>query len=326
MSKGTSMLLALVTLVVAGVMTSSASALPDISVSLPGPLKCYEVSNFSVAENRAGNWNTSTCMGTEQAKLSSKWVLAEPLVKLPSTTSLWCAKLTPYKEGTNSATGTFTNATCTASTKENGEFADVIVPGNGYPLHIEITLLTQATKLSAGSEKTTLKGVGLLLLYLISQLTALGTFEVLFLAVESAEKVKCNSAGDKSGEILTSGTFHIVYTSLSGSANGLQLGVLFLPLPVSVTCGEEKIKIQGSALSSISGAGTEGTELTNLAGSLTGNGKGVPALKVFYNDAGEAKEAKLESNFGAGFVQTAEETGSVSAKALEGEMFVITSR
>ena len=45
MSKRKSLLLALLTLVVTGVMTSSAFALPDISVSLL-PLACYKVSNF----------------------------------------------------------------------------------------------------------------------------------------------------------------------------------------------------------------------------------------------------------------------------------------
>jgi hypothetical protein len=196
-----------------------------------------------------------------------------------------------------------------------------------YPLHLEVTLLTLKTKLSAVAEATSLKGEGLLVLFLTAALTSLGTFEALFLKVVNAVGTACESQGDKSGEILTKGTFHLVYTSLSGSAFGLQLGVLFLVelVPV-VTCGEEKIKIKGSVIGAIGGAGTEGTELTSLTATLNGNSKGTPTFNVFYNDEGLPRLAKLESNFGAGFVATAEETGTVTTFALEGKMFVVTSR
>jgi hypothetical protein len=199
--------------------------------------------------------------------------------------------------------------------------------GGSYPLHLEVTLLTLATKLSAVAEATALTGEGLLVLFLTAALTSLGTFQALFLKVKNAGGAKCASEGDKEGEILTRGTFHLVYTSLSGSAFGLQLGVLFLVelVPV-VTCGEEKIKIKGSVIGAISGAGTEGTELTSLSATLSGNGKGIPTFNVFYNDEALPRLARLESNFGAGFVPTAEETGSVTTFTLEGKMFNITSR
>jgi hypothetical protein len=202
--------------------------------------------------------------------------------------------------------------------------------GGAYPLHLEVTLLTLATRLtSVTGTKAKLTGEGLLVLFLTAALTSLGTFQALFLKVVSGEGAKCSSEGDKEGEILTKGTFHLVYTSLSGSAFGLQLGVLFLvELVPLVTCGEEKIKIKGSVIGAIGEAGTEGTELTSLSAVLNGNEKGIPTFNVFYNDEGLPRLAKLESNFGAGFVQTAEETGAapVTTFALEGKMFNITSR
>jgi hypothetical protein len=196
-----------------------------------------------------------------------------------------------------------------------------------YPLHLEVTLLTAGAKLSTVSGKS-LQGEGLLLLALAKELTALGTYEALVLHLENAKKTKCNSVGDKAGEALSRGTYHLVYTSLAGSSQGLQLGMLFLGAPHELECGTEEFPlVRGSVISSITGAGTEATELTSLSGALTGNGAGVPSIKFFYNDAGVAQQAKLETNFGAGFVQTALESASVvTVTALEGKMFVITGR
>ena len=60
---------------------------------------------------------------------------------------------------------------------------------------------------------------------------------------------------------------------------------------------------------------------------LAGNGKGIPSLKIYYNDAGTAVTAKFEGNGGAGFVQDAFEVeGEVTVTALKGNMFVITGR
>jgi hypothetical protein len=205
-----------------------------------------------------------------------------------------------------------------------------ITLGGAYPLHLEVTLLTLATKLSSGTGKS-LTGEGFLLLYLTKELTALGTFEALFLKVENAKKTKCNSVADKAGEVLTRGTFHVVYTSLNGSTQGLQLGVLYLVQPFEIECGTEEFPlVRGSLLSSInsSGTGTGSTsnELTTLSGASPGNGAGVPTIKFYDNESGVAQLAKLETNFGTGFVTTAEEITETTVTALEGKMFVISSR
>jgi hypothetical protein len=55
-------------------------------------------------------------------------------------------------------------------------------------------------------------------------------------------------------------------------------------------------------------------QLTQLTGSLTGNGVGKPTTPTaYYNDEGQVKKAHLEANFGVGFEKAAEEVGTVSA-------------
>jgi hypothetical protein len=197
--------------------------------------------------------------------------------------------------------------------------------GSAFPLHLEVTLLTNTTNLSSASGSTA-HGEGLLLLLLASELSSLGTFEALFTKVEN-EGNKCfseeNAAKDPEGEVLTKGTYHIVWTSLSP----LTLGTLFLVLEFTLVCGATKTKVRGNVLSSLNAGASEATELTSDGGVLAGNGKGVPNLKTYYNNSGASVTAKLEGNSGAGFAQNAEEvTGEVTVTALKGNMFVITGR
>jgi hypothetical protein len=194
--------------------------------------------------------------------------------------------------------------------------------GSSYPLHLDVTLLSVATQLNT-SGGAHLEGVGFLLLLLTNQLTSLGTFEVLFTHIKEVGGTECKSAGDPVGEVLTKGTFHIVYTSLSP----LTLGILYLLAPLTLTCGTLETDVRGSMLFSISGAGTEGTELISVLGVLKGNGKGKPNLTTYYNDGGTAVKAKLESESGAGFTESAEEVAAeVTLLALKTNMFVITGR
>jgi hypothetical protein len=194
--------------------------------------------------------------------------------------------------------------------------------GSSYPLHLDVTLLSVKTQLTnAGGAH--LEGEGFLLLLLTNSLTSLGTFEALFTKVKETGGAECKSAGDPTGEVLTKGTFHIVYTSLSP----LTLGALYLVALFTITCGTAETDVRGSVLSSISGAGTEGTELISILGVLKGNGKGKPNLTTYYNDGGTAVKAKLESESGAGFVEAAEEVeAEVTLLALKTNMWVITGR
>jgi hypothetical protein len=203
-----------------------------------------------------------------------------------------------------------------------------IALGGAYPLHLQVTLLTVKTKLTNVIEEN-IKGEGLLLLLLVKELTALGTFEALFTKTKLGTKEcqsEVGSTKDPLGEILTRGTYHIVYTSLTP----LTLGELFLVEPVKIKCGTTEVNVKGSVLSSINTAtncATEATECTSLSGVLKGNGVGVANLTTYYNDAGTAEKAKLEANFGSGFKGAAEEVEEeVTVTALESKMFTVTGR
>ena len=203
-----------------------------------------------------------------------------------------------------------------------------IALGGAYPLHLQVTLLTVATKLTNTLEEN-IKGEGFLVLLLVNELTALGTFDELITKYKLGTtecQSEVGSTKDPLGEILMRGTYHIVYTSLSP----LTLGELSLLEPVKIRCGAKEINVKGSTLSSINTATnctTEATECISLGGVLKGNGAGVANLTTYYNDAGAAQKAKLEANFGSGFKGAALEVeAEVTVTTLEGKMFTLTGR
>jgi hypothetical protein len=201
-----------------------------------------------------------------------------------------------------------------------------IASGTSYPLHLDVTYLTNSNLENSGTEglvSKEAKGGSVLLLLLLNELSGLGTFSVLFTKVhiltEGVEGSECNSEGDKAGEILGGGTFHIVFLP---PASSKKRGNLFLERELKVECGKVKIKIKGSALSSLEQP--SGTEQTTLAlGALHGS-KGVPELTKYFTDTSEG-EAKLESNFGSGFLASDENVEKAAdLHALEGKSFTIT--
>jgi hypothetical protein len=186
-----------------------------------------------------------------------------------------------------------------------------------YPLRLATTLLSAKAQLSTAT--AVLKGEGVLLSLLTSEVTSAGTFEALVDHVENSEGMKCSSSGDKEGEVLTKGTFDVVYTSLSPAT----LGILYLPSEAMITCAAEKIRVRGSILSSV-GSSEESSELTQLASLFHGNGSGKPTITTYYNNSGESIKAKLEANFGSGFEESADEIEpQVTPLASGNKMFVI---
>ena len=122
--------------------------------------------------------------------------------------------------------------------------------------------------------------------------------------------------------ILWEGSFHVVYTNLSP----LTLGMLLLPKSIILDCGKLEIEVKGDVIAGMNGIGTEATELTGIKAVLKGS-KGTQEIKEFYNDAGTKVAAKLEGEFGAGFVVSDQIIeGEPELLALEGKMFVITGR
>jgi hypothetical protein len=207
-----------------------------------------------------------------------------------------------------------------------------------YPLHLNYLSNTVKTKLES-TTGSVLSGVGLHVLYLIGELTALGTFRAIFLKVEKVVGEKCFNQGEEvNGEVLTEGSFHIVYTSLAGSSQGLQLGILFLVTELNeahgniIKCPKSGIdvEVQGSVIGTINQNGSNNnTQLTGLKGLLSGtNGK--QSFRAYWADlnlAGPALLAKLESDAGAGFRESNQIVeGEPESTSLEGKMFVITSR
>jgi hypothetical protein len=193
-----------------------------------------------------------------------------------------------------------------------------------YPLHLEVTILTIGTALE-GTSGAFLTGEGILLLLLTGEASSLGTFEALFLKVEESGTA-CHSKGDQEGEVLTGGSFHIVWTSLSP----LRLGELFLPGEVEITCGKVVTKVKGDVLSSLklgSEKTEEETELTQVGGLLSGS-KGKQSIKFFYNDAKESVEAKLLSSISGGTFKESDEVvkGEVVTPALQQKKFKIIGR
>jgi hypothetical protein len=199
--------------------------------------------------------------------------------------------------------------------------------GSSFPLRLDVTLLTVKTELNTIGG-TTIDGEGFLLLLLASSLTSLGTFEALFTKVVENGKVnKCKSFGDPEGEVLTKGTYDIVYTSLAP----LTLGLLFLVEPLTIMCSGALVEfdLKGSMLASINpfSIGTERSQIISILGVLKGNGKGKPSLVTYYNDGGTAVKAKLEGENGTGSAEAAVEVqAELTLLALKTNMFVITGR
>ena len=202
----------------------------------------------------------------------------------------------------------------------------ITLSGSAYPLHLNYESSTVATELEDANGGV-LTGKGLKLLLLSGELSALGTFRADFANVtEVSSGKKCHSTGDPTATVLSEGSFHMVYTSLSPN---LQLGLLFLPTEVKIECEGFNVKVKGSVISSVNLNGTtEATEFTNIKGSLAkGSTPGSQQISEYYNDAGTKIKAGLittissiehESN-----EQVKEET---TLTALSPNMFVITGR
>jgi len=209
-----------------------------------------------------------------------------------------------------------------AATSAFATLPDVsIALGGAYPLHLNFADNGEtATKLesTAGS---TLTGKGFLLLLLAKELSSLGTYNTLFLNVVMGTK-KCNTAGDKAGEVLLpENEYHVVFPSLSP----LTLGIAFLVKETEITCETLKLKVKGCALANITDPKTATEEATLATGELTGS-KGKNTLTEYDNAEGTAKvKCILETNFGTGFLQSDEVVGeAVHLLVLESKMFTIS--
>jgi hypothetical protein len=152
----------------------------------------------------------------------------------------------------------------------------------------------------------TLKGLGFLIQGDITSPTG-GLYEVLFLEVEEVtNKVRCNTAGDGTGEVLVPHAgFHIVHdiNSLSGIA------FLFLVPEFIITCGTTRVKILGHVLALVEGLPASGFILQLILAHLHCSATlGEPEDKHYWTSLLSSElEAKLEANFGTGLRKACEE-------------------
>jgi hypothetical protein len=198
----------------------------------------------------------------------------------------------------------------------------VTLTGGTYPIHAQGSLSKVQTSLGSASG-VTLKGEGVTLLLLTTELSALGTFNTDFTNVTTPEGKPCNSTGDASKVVLVKGEFHLVPINLSP----LTLGILFLVSEFEIECeGGLDLVVRGNVLGSVNGIGSEGTELTGFGGVLEGS-KGKNNINEYYNDAGTKIKTALEAEAGAGFTASDENVeGELGLSVLGSQMLVITGR
>ena len=197
-----------------------------------------------------------------------------------------------------------------------------------YPLHLNYLSETVNTKLESATGSL-LEGKGLHVLYLIGELTSLGTFQAIFLNVVNGKETaeKCLKTGTSvAGEVITEGSFHIVYTSLSP----LTLGTLYLVTELSVTCPGVAIviKIKGSLIGALRTPGSSSTEQLLGLKNLLGGSAGKQQFRAFENASGGKLLAQLLCNpQNTGFKECNEVVeGEPEATSLEGRMFVVSKR
>jgi hypothetical protein len=198
-----------------------------------------------------------------------------------------------------------------------------VLPKENFPLHLNFTETgtkpTTSLRTTGGSQ---LKGEGLSVLLLWTELSALGTWAADFLKVKNGT-TPCNTTGDAKEVVLVSGEVHVVPLPPKGSK---EVGGLFLFKEFTIECEKVKVKVRGSAISSITDPKAEEcVEL--LTGALVGDKKGKNTLTKYLNDNGEETEGILEANFGTGYLQASEEVGeAIHFSVLEKKMFLISGR
>src|ERR1700683_4701036 len=131
-----------------------------------------------------------------------------------------------------------------------------VLSGESYPLHLQFSDNKPTASKLSNAKGGKLEGTGLLLLFLVTGLSSLGSFTLALLDVLNPKSNdSCITTGDKSGEVLIKGTFHIVPTTASGAP-----AILYLFAPFTLTCGPLKANFEGSLLSRVvvKGGGREG--------------------------------------------------------------------
>jgi hypothetical protein len=298
-----------------GAVASSASAAP--------PAGCYLVSEYIKAK-KGGNWENGSCAGTAVTALWGRWVLVEKFLT-PTLLNLWCVKILLTKTETNFEEGYYTTEKCNtvnpAGSENQSDFTEVIVylptillgstgtlpldvhsasdnPNNGIPSKLE------------SASAAILEGKGFSVLFSFTNLANMSdsSYLALFLEVtEVAEKNKCKTKGDATGEVLLPTALFLLVALPGGGVASLQLVPEF-----EITCSTLKVKVKGSALGSLAPTGKKVMAGSNETfGKLhckSGSSTAEPELSKYLNENGvETLIPTLLANAGAGFVKSCEE-------------------
>ena len=195
-----------------------------------------------------------------------------------------------------------------------------LLAGESYPLTGHYHSATVRGKLSNPVEA--LESEGATASLMLDELSSTGTGSLAIEHVKTEKGTACNGVGDAAGVVL-------ITEGEGGLVSFLEAGVLKLGLllsivkPLTVECGALKIKVKGLVLGKLNPNGE--SDQTEIGGVLTGNGAGKPTYTTYYNDNKEEVKAKLESNFGAGYKESAAEIGEeVKMQASEGKMAAVT--
>jgi hypothetical protein len=199
-----------------------------------------------------------------------------------------------------------------------------VLSGETYPLHLNFSDNKKTAADVNDTAGNKLEGTGLLLLFLTFELSSLGSFAALFLKVTNKRGASCNSEGDPAGEVLVTGSFHIVPLNTSKEDAFLYL---YKELTIECNAGKEKVFVKGRFLSLINFKGVAETgDFTEMCTLLSGDKKGKDNVTKYLEDAGNAATAKIELNFGTGFLQGALEVPEICPEALGGKMFQVLNR
>ncbi len=181
----------------------------------------------------------------------------------------------------------------------------LLFPSGGGPTVLLNIKYPNSVSTELQNELLTLKGTGLLLEITLLQTRTgvLGSYLTLFLGVEqtTGRKPKCNSVGDREGEVLLpkSPTILLVYDKL-GTGTALGVGALFTVPEFEIECEALLTKISGTSLGLLNPINTAvRAESDEIKGSLTCSATvGTPAETQYWNTEGREGTAELIAKSG----------------------------
>lgn len=144
-----------------------------------------------------------------------------------------------------------------------------------------------------------------------------GKFSVDFKGCTAFGFISCNTTGDASGVVLTSGTFNIRLLKTSP----LEAGILYKPVTTKIECAGNTIEVKGTLACTISPQNKKTKSFTSVC--AKGTNKGENAITEVFKEGSETEKEKvgLESKFNSGsFEKSNEVTTETITTNVEAEL------